>query len=181
MKKYLAILIMFAGAGMNTLFAQHEMSNKEKMQIFDFWIGRWQGDGSMRMGPGEPKKSSVDEHIQAKLDGMVLLIEGIGKTTDAVTNQETVVHHALAVLSYDQRSNQYKFRSYLNDGSSTDAWLISLGENKFQWGFDIPSGGKTRYSITLDPVQKTWNEIGEYSQDGNTWMKFFEMNLKKVE
>jgi hypothetical protein len=35
--------------------------------------------GSMQMGPGEPKKSSVDEKIEFKLNGTVLLVEGVGK------------------------------------------------------------------------------------------------------
>ena len=156
------------------------MGDKEKMKIFANWVGRWQGEGSMQMGPGEPRKSKVDEHIESKLDGMVLLVEGIGKAQDA-TKQEIVVHHALAVLSYDKNTEQYKFRSYLKDGRSTDAWIKPTGENTFQWGFDIPGRGKTRYSIVLDPVKKTWDETGEFSQDGTTWMKFFSMHLTKTE
>jgi hypothetical protein len=110
-----------------------------------------------------------------------MLVEGVGKTIDPATKEEMIVHHALGVLSYDQMSNQYKFRTYLKDGRNTDAWFTPTGENKFQWGFDIPSAGKTRYTITLDPKAKTWNETGEFSRDGNTWSKFFEMNLKKTE
>jgi hypothetical protein len=132
------------------------------------------------MGPGEPRKSKVDEHIESRLDGMVLLVEGIGKAQDAA-KQETIVHHALAILSYDKNTEQYKFRSYLKDGRSTDAWLKPTGENTFQWGFDIPGRGKTRYSIVLDPARRTWDETGEFSQDGTTWMKFFSMHLTKTE
>jgi hypothetical protein len=161
--------------------AQTEMGNKEKMKIFSTWAGRWKGEGSMQMGPGEPKKSSVDEKIEAKFDGGIYLIEGVGKVTNPETKQETVVHHAFAVLSFDQITNQYKFRTYLKDGRSTDAWFNPVDENKFQWGFDIPNRGKTRYTITIDGVKKTWNEIGEFSADGNAWNKFFEMNLTKVE
>jgi hypothetical protein len=156
------------------------MGDKEKMKVFANWIGRWQGEGSMQMGPGEPRKSKVDEHIESRLDGMVLLVEGIGKAQDA-TKQETIVHHALAILSYDKNTEQYKFRSYLKDGRSTDAWLKPTGENTFQWGFDIPGRGKTRYSIVLDPARRTWDETGEFSQDGTTWMKFFSMHLTKTE
>jgi hypothetical protein len=111
----------------------------------------------------------------------VMLVEGVGKSINSTTKEEQVVHHALAVLSYDQMTSQYKFRTYLKDGRSTDAWLTPLGENKFAWGFDIPAGGKTKYTITLDPKAKTWNEVGEFSRDGNTWSAFFEMNLKKVD
>lgn len=161
--------------------AQPQMGNKEKMKIFEAWAGHWQGEGWMQMGPGDPKKSTVDEKIESRLDGMIYMVEGVGKSMNPETQQEIVVHHALAILSYDVGTNEYKFKSYLKDGRSTDAWFQPTGDNKFQWGFDIPNRGKTRYSITLDPAKKTWNEIGEFSQDGNTWHKFFEMNLAKVD
>jgi len=123
----------------------------------------------------------VDERIESKLDGMILVVEGVGKSVDPTTKQETVTHHAFGILSYDQGTGQYKFRTYLKDGRGADAWFNVVAENKYQWGFDIPNRGKTRYSITLDPIKKTWNEIGEFSQDGTTWLKFFEMNLVKKE
>jgi hypothetical protein len=163
-----------------TLAAQPaQTASKEKMKVFSSWIGHWQGEGWMQMGHGEPRKSTVDETITSKLDGTVLLVEGIGKSINTTTQQETIIHHALGVLSYDDPSAQYKFKSYLKDGRSTDAWITVTGENKFQWGFDIPGRGKMRYSIVLD--QKTWKETGEFSADGASWSKFFEMNLKKVE
>lgn len=140
------ILLVFCSALLTErLMAQsNEVGSKEKMKPFTFWVGRWQGEGSIQMGAGEPKRSSVDETIDSKLDGMLLLIEGIGKSIDPSTSQEQVVHHALAVLSYNPLSGQYKFSSYLKDGRSTDAWLITTGENKFLWGFDTPGRGKTR-------------------------------------
>ncbi|HYG18367.1 MAG TPA: hypothetical protein VD816_05530 [Ohtaekwangia sp.] len=176
MKNLLLVIALIAGTSVGRLMAQ-EVANKEKMKVFAGWIGRWQGEGSMQRGPGEPKKSTVDERIESKLDGTVMVVEGVGK---ALPGGE-VVHHALGILSYDQKSDQYKFRTYLNDGRNTDAWFNVVGENNFQWGFDIPNGGKTRYSITLDPAQKSWVEIGEYTADGNNWLKFFEMRLTKKE
>ena len=175
------IFTILMASMMSPLFAQPELGNKEKMKVFAAWAGHWQGEGWMQMGQGEPKKSTVDEKIEPKLDGTLYLVEGVGKAINPETNQEMVVHHALALLSWDNNTNQYKFRTYLRDGRGTDAWLKPTGENQFQWGFDVPNRGKTRYSITLDPAKKTWNEIGEYSADGTTWSKFFEMNLTKVD
>jgi hypothetical protein len=161
--------------------APNSAINKEEMKKLSSWVGQWKGEGSMQMGPGEPKKSSVDEKIEMKLDGTILVAEGIGKTVDPATKQEVVAHHAFGVLSFDAMTKNYKFKTYLKDGRSTDAYFMIAGENKYEWGFDIPGGnGKTKYSITLDPVKNTWNEIGEFSRDGATWMKFFEMNLIKI-
>lgn len=161
-----------------SLMAQEEKIHQDKMKAFVTWIGEWHGNGWMQMGPGEPKKFSIDEVVQSKLDATILLVEGIGKTPDPQTNTEMVVHHAMAILSYDPVGNQYKFNSHLKNGRSTDAWFTVMGENKFQWGFDTPQG-KVRYSITIDASAKTWLESGEFSNDGTTWRKFFEMNLKK--
>jgi hypothetical protein len=155
--------------------------NKAEINKLKQWVGKWKGEGSMQMGPGEPKKSTVNETIELKLDGTILVVEGVGKAIDPATKQEMVVHHAFGIVSYDAMSKNYKFKTYLKDGRSSDAWFNMVGENKYEWGFDIPGGvGKTKYSITLDPVKNTWNEIGEFSRDGNTWMKFFEMNLVKI-
>ena len=152
--------------------------NKEKLQAFAGWVGEWQGEGSIQMGPGASKKSAVIEKIESRLDGTILVIEGTGTSLDPAMKPGTIVHHAFAVLSYDATSQEYKFKTYLFDGKSTEAWFKVLGDNKFTWGFDVPSG-KIRYNITIDPGKKTWNEVGEFSKDETQWMKFFEMNLTK--
>lgn len=173
MKRLLFMLLMMLG--MSIAYSQ---TLTEKMKPFATWIGEWRGEGSMRTGPGPAQKSSVHETIQAKLEGSVLLIEGIGKVVDETSKQENVVHHALAVLSFDQVTQQYKIQSYLKDGRSTLGWFTITGNNTFQWGFE-GSWGKMRYTITLDDTKKTWSEFGEYSRDGETWMRNFEMLLTK--
>jgi hypothetical protein len=181
MKKVIFCCILVMNACFQ-LSAQQQTSeaHQQKMAVLQNWIGRWQGEGSMTTQTGEQKKSTVDEKIEFRLDNTLLLVEGIGKYTDAATSKEVISHHALGLLSYDAVTSQYKFKSWLKDGKSTDAWFNITGENQYQWGFDTP-GGKIRYSIVLDLVKKTWNEVGEFSRDGNTWKKFFEMNLKKVD
>lgn len=179
MKKILFICFLVSMALAGELQAQDQQAAiVEKMKVFANWVGHWKGEGAMQVGPGEPKTSVVDEHIQFKLDGTIVLVEGIGKATDD-SGKEQVVHHALAVLSFDQQSGEYKFRSYLQDGRSTDAWLKVVGKDQYQWGFDTPRG-KIRYSIAIDPAENTWHETGEFSSEGATWRKFFEMNLTKA-
>lgn len=153
---------------------------KEKMEPFAHWIGHWQGESYTQMGPGQPKKSTVDEYLEYKLDSTVIFVEGIGKSVHGESGNSKITHHALAILSFDQKTNEYRFNAYLKDGRNTNALFTMLDENKYQWEFDVPSG-KIRYSITLHLPDKTWNEIGEFSSDhGATWIKFFEMKLKKT-
>ncbi|WP_460995947.1 hypothetical protein [Spirosoma harenae] len=38
-----------------------------------------------------------------------------------------------------------KFRSYVKEGFTTDAYFEILADNTFEWGFDVPNnGGKTK-------------------------------------
>lgn len=145
---------------------------KEAMQQLAYLTGDWAGKANVITQQGE-RELEQTEHIEWKLDGLALAIEGTGSSNGQAEFQ------AFAVVNFDPFTKQYKFRSYVKEGYSTDAYFRVLEENKFEWGFDIPTGGKTRYTILLDPKQKSWNEVGEYSRDGNTWMKFIELNLIK--
>ncbi|MBL7857105.1 MAG: hypothetical protein JNM57_05395 [Cyclobacteriaceae bacterium] len=180
MKKLILTLLALTTMHVGCSLAQSDTNHKQKLKIFESWIGHWQGEGFMKQGPGEGKRSIIDERLEYKLDGGIILIEGIGKTIDPNSKEEIIVHHAIGILSFNPFGGEYAFKSYLQDSRSTDAWFKATSEHTFEWGFDIPQGGKTKYSIVLNPNEKTWNEIGEYSRDGNTWMKFFEMNLKKI-
>jgi hypothetical protein len=172
----LLICISFAGLAQNATKAA-EPIEKNKMKVFEHLVGKWLGEGSIQQGPGPSQSSSIEENIEWKLDGTIITIEGMGRK-DPGTAQEKIVHHAFAVLSYDYTSKGYRFKTYLQDGKTADAWFEVKDDMKYQWGFDVPTG-KIRYSITIDQTGKKWNEIGEFSADGITWRKFFEMNLAK--
>jgi hypothetical protein len=182
MKNTLILLLMLA---LHMLFSRtlpaQDAANTGKLKPFAAWIGRWQGESSMKMDNGPARTAHVDEHVEMKLEGAIMVVEGVGKAVNPTTKQETVVHHAFGVLSYDLNTQEYKFKTYLKDGRGTDAWVKPTGDNAFQWGFDIPNRGKTRYAITIDPVKKTWHETGEFSADGATWFPFMEMNLTRVD
>ena len=136
MKNASLVCLLLAGLVSSTLVAQpNEKTGKEKMQPFTAWAGKWHGEGVMQMGPGEPRKTTVDENIELKLDGMVLLVEGMGKAIDPQTSEIKIVHHALAILSFDQSTNAYQFNTYLKDGKNAQAWFSIIKENNYQMGF----------------------------------------------
>jgi hypothetical protein len=147
---------------------------KAEMKKLDYLVGDWKGTAVVQTRNG-PQTVNQTEHIEWKLDGVLLAIEGTGRENNKVT------FNAMAFVNFDPASQAFMFRSYLKEGTSTDAYFKVLEENKFEWGFDIPSGGKVRYGITLDPKNKTWYELGEYSPDGTKWMKSIEMNLTKTQ
>jgi hypothetical protein len=87
------------------------------------------------------------------------------------------MHDAVALVTYDERAKQFRFRALDARGHSTDS-EAKVGDATLQW--TIPAGGATmRYTSSWTGSE--WQEIGEMSTDGATWRKFFEMKLRRVE
>lgn len=151
----------------------HSVTCKTEMKKLEYMVGDWKGEAIVQTRNG-PITVNQTEHIEWKLDGVVLAIEGTGRQNDEIT------FNAFAIANFDPYTRQFKFRSYTKEGNATDAYFKVIGDNHFEWGFDTPNGGKVKFEITLDPQKKTWHEVGQYSADGNTWMKTIEMNLTKI-
>ncbi len=172
--KTLAILITFVVS--LQLYGQapdHSETCKTEMKKLEYLAGDWKGEAIVQTRNG-PINVNQTEHIEWRLDGVVLAIEGTGRQNNEIA------FNAFAIANYDPNSKQFKFRSYTKEGGSTDAYFKVLAENNFEWGFDTPNGGKVKFVITLDPTRKTWHEVGQYSADGNNWMKTIELNLVKL-
>ncbi|MEO6393759.1 MAG: hypothetical protein ABIP75_18045 [Pyrinomonadaceae bacterium] len=147
---------------------------RAEMKKMELMIGRWEGAGWIQRGPVR-ESFHGSETIQRKLDGLAVLVEGKFFGDVKPGEAEKVIHETLAVVSFDPIEKGYKFRTYLATGSSGsfDGKLIEGG---WQWGFEF-AGGQVRYTIKF--TTETWFEIGEFSKDGKTWMKNFEMTLKR--
>jgi hypothetical protein len=175
MKNVVILLACFTGLSIGKSMAQPASKvAQDLLKLLAYWAGVWKGEASIRRGPGEPIKVNQQEPIEYRLEGTILLVEGIGRSPE----DGSTTFNALAIINFDETSNQFKMKSYLREGRSTDAWFKVIEDNKFEWGFDVPSG-KIKYSITMDTVKGTWNEKGFFSQDGTNWMPFMEMNLTK--
>ena len=144
----------------------------QEMKKLDFLVGEWKGEGWTEFVPGQRRTSPINEVVQPKLGGMILLVEGLGKKDEVVT------HHAVGIISYDADAKLYRVRSYLINGRSTDA-EAKFVEKGFQWGFQTPQGFGIRYTVKLTDKGE-WFEIGEMSQDGKNWRQFHEMTLQRV-
>lgn len=164
--------------------AQEESKPKENMQPnlieakrlemkkLDRFVGKWQGAGWIQQGKNRENFVGTED-VRRKLDGLALLIEGNYKNKDG-----KVIHETLAVLSPDLKTKNFDFQTYLANGMS-GKYEMKTTETGWQWGFEFP-GAAIRYNIKIE--NNVWTEIGEISQNtGKTWMKFFEMNLKKIE
>lgn len=161
---FLCVSVASAQADQTVELKRTEMKKIEKM------VGQWKGAGWIQQGPKRETFTGT-EMVQRKLDGLALIVEG------KFSNEAgKVIHETLAVISYEPKETKYDFRTYLASGLGGD-YEIKPTETGWQWGFNVESG-TIRYTIKIE--NDTWSEIGEFSRDGKTWMKFFEMNLKKV-
>jgi hypothetical protein len=86
------------------------------------------------------------------------------------------VFDAFAVM-YRDHEGKLAMRAYRGD-EYVDPEIV-LTANGLIWSFTDPRAGRVRYTMTHTPADE-WNEIGERSPDGTTWVKFFEMTLQRV-
>jgi hypothetical protein len=142
----------------------------EAMKAVAMMQGSWEGGGWMRRGPGEPDRFVGEETVETRLDGRVLLVEGKHWTPD----RARVVHHAFAVLTYDQAKKGYRFSTQLANGRGGD-FPARMEDGAFIWEMETP-GGRTRYTIRIDGDR--WHEVGHIERQGQ-WAQFFEMELRR--
>ena len=146
-------------------------AKKTEMKKLEKMAGQWRGSGWIQQGP-QRETFTGTETVQMKLDGLALLVEGNFSSPEG-----KVIHQTLAVLSSNDKMTGYNFATYLANGIAgiQDFQVFS---DHFEWGFPIPNVGQVRYTIKVDDL--TWSEIGEFSRDGKTWSKNFEMKLDRL-
>ena len=150
---------------------------REAMKPFLPAVGTWRGEGWMQMGPGEPQRTVSEERVESRLEGLVLVIEGLHHSKNADGTAGRVVHNAFATISADPTGG-HRLETYLADGRAAEAH--GQWENgKFVWSPPAPPGRQIRYVVDWT-VADRWYEIGEMSTDGKTWTKFLEFDLKRT-
>lgn len=144
------------------------------MKKLDFLVGRWEGDGWMMQGPGARKVYRGGEHIQRKLQGKAILVEGLFIDPES----KKPIHETMAVITYDVAAKKYNFDTYLFNRPNGHFELKVEGKG-FTWQM-APGGGVTiDYTMTLTDKGE-WHEVGEAIVPGRGKSKFLEMTLKKV-
>jgi hypothetical protein len=149
-------------------------SQRAAMKKLSFLIGKWSGEARVLRGPGEPLELIQTEEAQFKLDGLILLIEGVGRSK----SDRKIALQALGVVSYDDQAGVYRLRAY-NDGRylETEITLISTGKG-ITWGFVL---GEFKTSATLR-INETgeWTELHEITIGAQPPRKFMEVKVIPV-
>ena len=81
------------------------------MKELDFLAGKWAGEARLHRGPSESVELLQTEEAQYKLDGLILVIEGVGRTK----SDGQRVLQAFGIASYDDESKKYRMQAF-NDG-----------------------------------------------------------------
>lgn len=154
--------------------AQNGRVSKTEMKRLSHWVGAWKGQGwQMDQATRQRINFTVEEIVESKLDGMVILVEGKGKSGES----NFLGHHAIGMIYYNLDQKTYELKSITQEGNMTLAKARIADNGDFIWGFDVP-GGKIQFTITL--TEDTWVEKGAFSMDGSTWYPVMEMTLKKA-
>ena len=103
------------------------------MQELAFLIGKWSGEARALRGPDHWVDLQQTEEAQFKLDGLILVIEGIGR----MKSDGSTVLQAFGILSYDDETNTYHMRAF-NDGRFLETEVkLSAADKQLAWGFAL--------------------------------------------
>jgi len=152
-------------------------AQQDAMKRLDFLVGQWKGEGWMQVA-GQRRTFKGTEVVQRKLDGLLVAIEGLHRGQVGEKGEEGVVHHAFALVSYDDKAKRYRFQAFTGQGTYEDA-EAKVSDAQLVWGMKVPQFGDIRLTIKLDDKGR-WFETGEMSRDGKMWQQFFEMTLQRV-
>ena len=128
----------------------------------------------MLRGPGAMVELAQTEEAQYKLDGLVLTIEGTGRSKV----DGTAVLQAFGIISYDDESSVYRMRAF-NDGRwlETEVQLSADGRG-MTWGFAL---GEIRTSSVLRiDAQGEWTERAEITIGGQAPRTLLELAVRRA-
>jgi len=159
-------------------------------------VGRWEGEARIYRGPVElttasaPTILAMTEEAQYRLDGLILVIEGIGRTA---TDRKTVLQ-ALGILSFDDERGSYHLRAF-NDGRFLET-QVKLSEDAkspeeakgrrdagaakmaLEWGFAVEQARTS--SVLRINARGEWTEEHEITIGEQPARRFMEVVVRRV-
>ena len=167
---------MFIGQAMVQLPRTPDLdAQRAAMRKLGFLAGKWTGEAHLLRGPGEPLVLAQTEEARYKLDGLILEIEGVGRTKP--DNQPVV--QALGIISFDDETGTYHLRAF-NDGRFLEAEVKLLEDGQsLAWGFAL--GTIKTSSLLRINEQGEWTELAEITIDSQPARRLLELTVKRLE
>jgi hypothetical protein len=143
------------------------------MKKLDFLVGEWSGEASVR-SRGIVIELNQSEVAQFKIGGLVLVIEGIGRTKA----DGSLTVQALGLITFDDASRTYRMRAY-NDGRWLETEIKLLDEGKaITWGFSL--GDIRTHSVLRINDKGEWTELAEITFGANPPQQLLELTVRRV-
>jgi len=145
------------------------------MKKLGFLVGEWSGEACVLREPGQFVDLDQSEVAQFKLDGLVLMIEGVGR---AKSDAKPMLQ-ALGLISFDDAAGIYRMRAF-NDGRwlETEVQLIEEGQ-AISWGFAL--GEISTKSILRINEQGEWTELAELTIGTRPPQKLIDLTVRRVQ
>jgi hypothetical protein len=141
------------------------------MRKLSFLVGKWSGEVRILRGDGECVELTQTEEAEYKLDGLVMMIEGIGcNKADGKPSMQ-----ALGTISYDDEARTYRMRAY-NDGRYLETEVkLAEGGRGMMWGFTL--GEVKTSSVLRIGDTEDWTELHEITIGSKPPRKFMEVRV----
>jgi hypothetical protein len=145
---------------------------RSAMKEVSFLIGKWAGEARLLQGRAESVELLQTEEAQYKLGGLILVIEGDGRTKS--TGQPVI--QAFGIISYDDVSATYRMRAF-NDGRFLETEMKLLKEAKgMTWGFVL--GDIRTNSVLRINENGEWTELAEITIGSEPPKKLLELTVR---
>jgi hypothetical protein len=147
-------------------------AQRAAMKKVSFLVGKWAGEARLLRGPAESTELLQTEEAWYKLDGLILVIEGVGRTKS--TGQPVL--KAFGIISYDDESATYRMRAF-NDGRflETQVKLLEQGQG-MTWGFVL--GAIRTNSVLRINENGEWTELAEITIGPEPPKKLLELTVR---
>jgi hypothetical protein len=148
-------------------------AQRAAMKRLGFLVGEWAGEASVLRGPGQFVELVQTESAQFKLDGLVLEIEGVGRTKA----EGKLALQALGLISFDDETGTYTMRAF-NDGRWLETEVkLADGGNSISWGFAL--GEFKTWTVRRINESGEWAELGELVIGDRPPQKLIDLKVRR--
>jgi hypothetical protein len=149
-------------------------AQRAAMKKLEFLVGEWSGEASVLRAAGQFADLVQTESVQFKLDGLLLVIEGVGR---AKADGRPALQ-ALGLVSFDDDAGTYRMRAF-NDGRWLETEVkLADGENSISWGFVL---GEFKTTTVLRINDKgEWTELGRLTIGDRPPQKMIELKVRRT-
>ena len=148
-------------------------AQREAMKKLGFLVGKWAGEARLLRGPNESEELFQTEEAGYRLDGLIVVIEGVGRTKSG----DQALLQAFGIISYEDETRTYRLRAF-NDGRFLETQMKLLEEGMgMTWGFAL--GEVKTNSVMRINERGEWTELAEISIGSQPSKKLLELTVRQ--